>query len=418
MRYVDLTGVDLSNVRFGGDSKLTRRTDLYGIRFIQLQLRNASFENVGLNLADFDSSDLSNSNFIGVSMMGANFQGTILENSKFSLSSLQNSSFKNSKSKRSSWSSRLAPDMLQLNHVDYSNSDLSEATFQSMRITLNVKFDNANFERIQFFNMKFSTGAIFKNFNMKMSKFVNVQLLEGKFIQCDMFGAIFEKSHFKKVVFEYVDLRHSQFNDISDFGIIQFNKVNLIGSNINVAIEQIIRISDSLLPNGTFKTSFMQFGMNLIRNGDAEQGQCFHSLNQSFTASAPQGWSTSGNVMQVYYNNTDWRMDSPNYNSDWYSCFFFGGYQNFNQSKINENTIQQEINVERLAVLINSRQIKFQANAYLGGFEDEQSSTSMKIGFKNTRNITESAIVGEYTTFCLFISEMSVVFILHSKQVQ
>jgi hypothetical protein len=87
-------------------------------------------------------------------------------------------------------------------------------------------------------------------------------------------------------------------------------------------------------------------------------------------------------------------MNMTNDTNDLHSCFFFGGYQHLNRSNSNENSIRQEINVEQLSILINSRQAKYNASAYLGGFEDEQSSTLLKIGFKNTKNKTEYGIVG------------------------
>ncbi|CAF1180341.1 unnamed protein product [Didymodactylos carnosus] len=140
----------------------------------------------------------------------------------------------------------------------------------------------------------------------------------------------------------------------------------------------------------------MPFGTNLIKNGDAEQGQCYHS-NQSSITAALQGWSRHGGVIQIYYNNNDLKMYITNYTTDWHLCFFFGGNQYSDSSNSNENTIRQEINVKQLSILINSRQARYHASAYLGGFEDEQSSASMKIGFKNTRNKTEYIIVGPVT---------------------
>ncbi|CAF1306589.1 unnamed protein product [Rotaria sordida] len=396
MRYIDLSGVDLSHVTFGSSKKFSRRTDLHHIRLLKLQLRNATFENVALNQANFEFSDLNSSTFIGVSLAGANFQETILENSRLILFSLQNSTFKNSKLRQSSWLSTSPTELLIFSNIDYSNCDLSESTFQNIVITAGVLFDRTNFEQVKFFNIKFSTGTMLNNLNMNMSKFVEVRLLQGKFLHCNMIGAIIEKPHFKNVLFEYVDLQQSQFNDISDSGNLQFNHVNLIGSNLNITSNKITRIADSFLPNGTFKTSFIPFGMNLIKNGDAEQGSCFYHTNLSSIAPVIQSWSTRvGDVTLIYYKNSDdWKMRMSNNSDDWQSCFFFGGYR---KSNVDEHVIRQEINVEQLSVLINRRQAGYQASAYLGGFEDEQSSTSLKIGFKNTKNKIEYAIVGPVT---------------------
>jgi uncharacterized protein YjbI with pentapeptide repeats len=394
MKYLDLAEVDLSNVNFGGKRQFGRRTDLSSILLSNIQLRNSTFENVGLSQANFVFSDLNNSNFIGVSMSGASFMNTIMENSKLVLSNLGNSSFKDSKLKLSSWSVVSSVGRPVFANVDYSDCDLSESTFQGMKIATSVKFDRVNFARTNFIDVVFSNGMSFNDINMQMSNFIKIELTGGEFIKCNMVGAIFEKIMFKNVNFEHVDLRESQFIDIPDYGSIQFRHVNLIGSNLNVTREKLFRITDSFLPNGTFKTSFMSFGMNLIKNGDAEQGQCY-DFNQNLTT-APKGWSHNGDVAQIYYeNNTDWKMNSTNYSSDWHSCFF-GSYRRGNSSAY---SIRQEINVEQLSALINARRARYQASAYLGGFEDEQSSTSIRISFKNTINKTIGVENRKYKLF-------------------
>ena len=42
------------------------------------------------------------------------------------------------------------------------------------------------------------------------------------------------------------------------------------------------------------------FNTNLITNGDAETGACAASAS----ISSPTGWSFSGPITQMYYNNT------------------------------------------------------------------------------------------------------------------
>lgn len=81
-------------------------------------------------------------------------------------------------------------------------------------------------------------------------------------------------------------------------------------------------------------------------------------------------------------------MKIINYTNLWDNCFFFGGEQKTNQSKLNENILQQDIDVKNLSVLINSHQAKYNVNGYLGGFADEQSSTLFKISFINAINRT------------------------------
>ncbi|CAF0897873.1 unnamed protein product [Adineta steineri] len=383
-KYIDLMGADLSNVQFGSKIKYVRRIDLTSIRLLQLELKNTSFENVILNRASFTSSNLNNSNFIDVSMIGTDFSDTTLENSQFSLSHFQNISFKGATLKRSLLSPVLTVGQLFLDKIDYTNSDLSESKFQNIKITLTVKFDGANLGQIQFFDTEFPKGILFKNFNMQMSKFVSIRLDNGAFISCNMTGTVFEKPSFQSITFEEVDLRNSQFNNITDStGIIHLNKVNLIGSNLNVSRKQVFRISDSLLPNGTFETSFDRFQVNMIQNGNAEQGLCYYSLSQNRTGEQLSGWLVTGNVMQTYYNTSEQQMSISNYQSDWQSCFFFGGYANTNETKSAGHRIQQEINVEQLTVLINLRQIGYNVSAYMGGFDDDDSSTSMKIIFKS-----------------------------------
>lgn len=46
---------------------------------------------------------------------------------------------------------------------------------------------------------------------MKMATFSRVQLINAKFIECDLFGAIIEQYDFRNVIFESVDLRQYQF---------------------------------------------------------------------------------------------------------------------------------------------------------------------------------------------------------------
>lgn len=134
MKSIDLTGVDLSNIKFAPAKEFSRRIELRGIRLPSLLLNNSTFDNVALHEARFDFSDLKNSNFISVAMVRTNFQNTILENSKFILSSAENSSFRNARLKQSSWSTSSNTDWTPLNKIDFSNSDMSESTFQYLTL--------------------------------------------------------------------------------------------------------------------------------------------------------------------------------------------------------------------------------------------------------------------------------------------
>ena len=396
VRYIDLAGADLSNVKFDADKRFARRLDLEGIRLSRLQLSNSVFENVGLHQANFQYSVLNNSNFIGVSIIEANFKNTVLENSTLHLHNLQQTSFQNSHLKLSSWSITAGSQIPGWGNIDYSNCDLSESIFQGVILKNNVNFDQTNLVHSTFSNVKFSANAIFGNVNMTMSTFSNVTLIDGYFINCSMVGAIFERSHFINIVFDHVDLRQSQFNDLSNSGNFKFINTNLVGSSLNVTSEKINLIMDSLLSNRTFKTSFIKFGMNLIENSDAEQGQCYYGTNQTSVLNTTYGWMGQNDVVQMYYKNNNWTQNIINYTHDLGACFFSSGdFYSRNQSKSNANVIRQEINIEQLSVLIDSRLAKFYASAYLGGFEKELSLTSMRIEFKSIQNKTTlNALVG------------------------
>lgn len=58
--------------------------------------------------------------------------------------------------------------------------------------------------------------------------------------------------------------------------VLIFGNINLNESNLNISNDNVFRISNSFLPNGKFKTSSVPLEVNLIRNGNAEQGQCYH----------------------------------------------------------------------------------------------------------------------------------------------
>jgi uncharacterized protein YjbI with pentapeptide repeats len=161
-------------------------------------------------------------------MTEASVRETILENARFTLNHLQNASFKNSRLKLLSWSTR---ELLLFNNIHYSNCDLSESTFQGLTIRNNVQFDGANLEGIIFVNMKFSSGIIFSNLNMRMVKVFQVHIIVGKFVQCNMIDAIFKPCYLKNF----------------------------------------------------FLTLWQPFGMNLIKNGDVEHGQCYHQFSECYT---------------------------------------------------------------------------------------------------------------------------------------
>lgn len=393
MRFIDLADADLSNVQFSVEKRFARRLELEGIRLSRVQLRSSLFENIGLNRAIFRYSSLNNSNFIGVSIAGADFRDTILENSNFVLHNLQETSFRDSSLKLSSWSFRTPSSTPGWPKIDYSNCDLSESSFQGMIFEASVKFDQANLERINFSNMKFSNGTSFRDLHMPFSKFNNVTLMHGNFTRCNMTGAIIAAPHFRNILFYYVDLRQSQFNDISDSRGMQFINTNLADSNLNINSQGITLIKDSFLPNKTFKTSFTKFGINLLENSDAEQGQCYNTDQTSMEA-APHGWFRENDAIQMSYTNNDWTRNIINYTRDWGACFFAGSdpYP-LAQGKSNTNIMRQKINIEQLSVLIDSRQAKYHASAYLGGLGSQSSLTTMRIIFKDLQNKTKTDLL-------------------------
>ncbi|UJR07508.1 hypothetical protein I4U23_011797 [Adineta vaga] len=182
-----------------------------------------------------------------------------------------------------------------------------------------------------------------KKLGMKYIDLSGVDLSDD-YTNCDLSESYFQGLHIATSNrFKNVDLQQSYFDDMSDSRTLQLTRINLIGSNLNIANDKITRLTDSFLPNGTFKTSFIPFGMILIENGDAEQGKCYH-FHLNLTTNVPSGWKTrSGDVSQIFYNNSKTRCE---------------------------------------------------ASVYLGGFADEQSSTSLKISFKNTKNKIEYIVLG------------------------
>lgn len=394
MRYIDLAGADLSNVEFDVNQKLAKRLNLENIRLSRTLLTNSSFINLALNHAQFQFSAMNNSRFFDTSIISANFQETLLDNAELILFNLQRTSFRNSQLKFSIWSTASIQQGHPWDNIDFTNCNLSGAVFKDVTLTVNVKFTQANLEQITFSNVEFTYNRTFENINMSKSKFLDVQLVYTKFVDCNMFRAIFNKTNFVRVSFDHVDLRYSQFNHMAHSGVIEFINSNLIGSNIDVTRNGTFSIKSSLLPNKTFLTSFTKLGLNLINNGDAEK--C-HNSNQSLMPSIPEDWIRKYDVFQMPYNHSNWTINMPNTTHDWGACFFFGGYLDSEASfKTKTNTIEQDINLIELSALFDFEEAKYTVSAYLGGFDDELSTTSMKVEFKNRNNKTTLNIpVGE-----------------------
>ncbi|CAF2960680.1 unnamed protein product [Rotaria sp. Silwood2] len=107
----------------------------------------------------------------------------------------------------------------------------------------------------------------------------------------------FNNCHFEHLRFNHVDFQNTQFNPVPSSSKIDFRRVNLIGSNFNTPYKTYVNISDSFLPNGTFITSFRSFGVNLLKNGGAEEGECYGNPYENFTGRKPPlGWQRDGDA--------------------------------------------------------------------------------------------------------------------------
>lgn len=131
--------------------------------------------------------------------------------------------------------------------------------------------------------------------------------------------------------------------------------------------------------------------MNLIRNGDAEEGECFPSLNGNVSRRTnPLGWSRDVDSFEAFYNSSGWKFEETE--NGWHSCLFYGVQPRANGF----SSLRQEINVSQLALLIDTRRARYQASAYSGGLGHEPTHTTMKITFEQGDSRRELVTVGAY----------------------
>ena len=389
--FVDLAAGDLSHVKFGSAGKIDRKINLEKIRLSSMDLFNTSFNNVILRYARFDYSDLNHSSFYMVSFFSISFIHVSLENSKFFLTQLQNISFAKCNLRRTTWTFKRMEHTLRAAHVDYSDADASEARFEGLSWGANIRFSGTILDLSEFIDHKFSPDVLFNNVSLKMARFSRVIFDQVTFVQSNMSGASFEQCEFWQVRFDHVDLQKTRFDGLSSSSKIEFHRVNLNSSTFNISYKNHFKIMDSFLPNGTFTTSFQSLGVNLIRNGDAEHGECYTDLNKNFSNSiAPPYWSSEGQIIQIRYNASDWKLDVEKSGNQ--SCLFFGVDQRANKITV----LRQEFNVSQLAMLIDTRRTRYEASAYLGGFGNEPCETRLKVTFRKEGNGNDPVTVGKY----------------------
>ena len=388
-QFVDLAAGDLSHVKFGSAGKIDRKINLEKIRLSNMDLFNTSFDNVMLRYARLDYSDLNHSSFYMVSFFSISFVQVNLENSKFFLTQLQNISFTKCNLKRTTWMIKRTESTLRAMHLDYSDADVSESRFEGLFWGANIRFQGAIFDRSEFIDHKFSPDILFNNVSLKMTRFSRVIFDQVIFVQSNLSGASFEQCEFWQVRFDYVDLQKTRFDGLSSSSKIEFHRVNLNGSNFNISYKNHFKIMNSFLPNGTFTTSFQSLGANIIRNGDAEDGQCYADLSRNFSASiAPTYWSSEGKIIQMRYNASDWKLDGEEKANR--SCLFFGIDQHANKM----STLRQEFNVSQLAMLIDTRRARYEVSGYLGGFDNEPCETRLKVTFRKEGSGNDQVTVG------------------------
>lgn len=392
-RYVDLGGGDLSHVRFGSTENFIRKVSLEKIRLTNMVIVNASFYNVMLRYASFDYSDLNGSTFQATAFFGMSFFRASLDTCKFYLNRLENTSLVRSSLSKTIWSFESLQNVVSMMHVDFSDTNLTDSKFIKTSFAPNVRFDRVDFDRSEFFNLKFPPNFQFMDVSLKNVRFIDITFDGMLFLQSNLSESYFEQCFFRNVRFDYVDLQRTQFNSIPSSSKIDFNRVNLIGSNLNMSYLPHVNIRDSWLPNGTFVTSFRSLGRNLLLNSGAEEGQCYANPHGNLTeAMTPPGWERVGNVFQVLYNATNWKMDEMK--KEWQSCLFFATPTREHKKVI----LRQIINVTELAMLINTRRARLEVSGYLGGFEDERTQVTMAVIFRKSGNQNETNIIGMFYT--------------------
>ncbi|CAF3860180.1 unnamed protein product [Rotaria sordida] len=175
-------------------------------------------------------------------------------------------------------------------------------------------------------------------------------------------------------------LRNSSFKHVNLTGS-TFEHCDLTGTNFT---DKELFIINSILPNGSLVTSF-EFGINLLRNGDAEEKCNENRLNRTVIP----GWERRG-VLQWLYNMIGSEIAHDNHGG---RCLFFGGER---YTSLFHNAIEQVIDVSRFVRLFDSYETKFTARADLGGINDTKDTAYVDIQFKSGTSYISNVQIGKF----------------------
>ena len=114
------------------------------------------------------------------------------------------------------------------------------------------------------------------------------------------------------------------------------------------------------------------FGINLVRNGDAESGDASDGL----TVVAVPGWETASNLTVVAYGTgpafpSPTTLGPPNRGAQ----FFWGG------SAATISAAAQTVNISAAAQVIDASLAAYALSGYLGGFQDDTASATFSAAF-------------------------------------
>lgn len=375
-QYVDLGGTVLSNVRFGSTSRLNWASNLQHIRLSNLDLVNSTFTNVDIRFARFAHSDLSNSTFDMVSFVGNSFLFAKMENVNFDLIQVENVSFIRCNLKGTTWNIYRTSKSRAAKDIDFSHADLSNSILNDMNLLSTVLFQNTTMDEIQFNNVKFGSNFIIQNVSLKRANFSSVFFFNFEVHDSDLTNVSFLNCTFDRIRFYRVNLQNSQFNSVPASSKINFDTVNLIGSNYHQQYKSSSNFSNSILPNGTFVTTFRSFNVNLLTNYGAEEGECHKDPYANITKGKTLiGWQNEGNITQLYYNSSHLKIEDIK--EDWGSCIFYGGIQ----QRIKTVVLRQEVDVSALTMLFQTSRVFCTGSGYLGGIGNQTFSVSIRIIF-------------------------------------
>ncbi|CAF1399927.1 unnamed protein product, partial [Didymodactylos carnosus] len=114
------------------------------------------------------------------------------------------------------------------------------------------------------------------------------------------------------------------------------------------------------------------YDTNVVVNGNGETGAC----ETGSGSISPPGWTTSGPITQVSYNNPtygDLSLTDPG-PSDRGCCYFFG--------QISANTsMLQTINLTAYSTAIDAHNVSYNLSAWLGGYGTQDDSAAVIVLF-------------------------------------